>query len=80
MSTRKISSVAGIATTAVLLILVAVSATAATTTISSYAQTIPSIFHATLEGEEEVPPVDSDAKGLPYLEQATMELNSTTDS
>ena len=63
MSTKEISSVAGIATTAVLLILVAVSATAATTTISSYAQTIPSIFHATLEGEEEVPPVDSDAKG-----------------
>jgi hypothetical protein len=64
MSTRKISSVAGIATTAVLLILVAVSATAAMTTISSsYAQTIPSTFHAILEGEEEVPPVDSDAKG-----------------
>lgn len=65
MSTKKISSVAGIDTTAaVLLILVAVSATAATTTISSsYAQTIPSIFHAILEGEEEVPPVDSDAKG-----------------
>ncbi len=65
MSTKKISSVAGISTTAVLLILVAVSATtAATTTISSsYAQTIPSIFHAILEGEEEVPPVDSDAKG-----------------
>jgi hypothetical protein len=65
MSTRKISSVAGISTTAVLLILVALSATAATTTISSssYAQTIPSIFHAILEGEEEVPPVDSDAKG-----------------
>ena len=64
MSMRKISSVAGIATTAVLLILVAVSATAATTTIpSSYAQTIPPIFHAILEGEEEVPPVDSDAKG-----------------
>jgi hypothetical protein len=58
MSTKKISSVA------TLLILVAVSATAATTTISSsYAQTIPSIFHAILEGEEEVPPVDSDAKG-----------------
>jgi hypothetical protein len=65
MSTKKISSVAGISTTAaVLLIFVAVSATAATTTISSsYAQTIPSIFHATLEGDEEVPPVDSDAKG-----------------
>ena len=65
MSTKKISSVAGIdTTTAVLLILVAVSATAATTTISSsYAQTIPSIFHAILEGDEEVPPVDSDAKG-----------------
>lgn len=66
MSTRKISSVAGISTTAVLLILVAVSATAATTTItssSSYAQTIPSTFHAILEGDEEVPPVDSDAKG-----------------
>jgi hypothetical protein len=64
MSTRKISSVAGISTTAVLLVLVAVSATAATTTISSsYAQTIPSTFHAILEGEEEVPPVDSDAKG-----------------
>ena len=66
MSTKKISSVAGIDTTAaVLLILVAVSATtAATTTISSsYAQTIPSIFHAILEGDEEVPPVDSDAKG-----------------
>jgi hypothetical protein len=64
MSTKKISSVAGISTTAVLLILVAVSATAATTTISSsYAQTIPSIFHAILEDEEEVPPVDSDAKG-----------------
>lgn len=66
MSTKKISSVAGISTTAVLLILVAVSATAATTTISSsssYAQTIPSTFHAILEGEEEVPPVDSDAKG-----------------
>ena len=68
MSTNKISSVAGISTTtAVLLILVAVSATtAATTTISSsssYAQTIPSTFHAILEGEEEVPPVDSDAKG-----------------
>jgi hypothetical protein len=66
MSTRKISSVAGIATTAVLLILVAVSATAATTTISSsssYAQTIPPIFRAILEGEEEVPPVDTDAKG-----------------
>ena len=65
MSTKKISSVAGISTTAVLLILVAVSATtAATTTISSsYAQTIPSIFHAILEGDEEVPPVDSDAKG-----------------
>ena len=66
MSTKKISSVAGIDTTAaVLLILVAVSATtAATTTISSsYAQTIPSTFHAILEGDEEVPPVDSDAKG-----------------
>lgn len=64
MSTKKISSVAGISTTtAVLLILVAVSATAATTTISAYAQTIPSIFHAILEGDEEVPPVDSDAKG-----------------
>ena len=67
MSTKKISSVAGIdTTTAVLLILVAVSAAAAaaTTTISSsYAQTIPSIFHAILEGDEEVPPVDSDAKG-----------------
>lgn len=68
MSTKKISSVAGIdTTTAVLLILVAVLATttAATTTISSssYAQTIPSIFHAILEGDEEVPPVDSDAKG-----------------
>jgi len=66
MSTKKISSVAGIdTTTAVLLILVAVSATTtATTTISSsYAQTIPSIFHAILEGDEEVPPVDSDAKG-----------------
>jgi hypothetical protein len=59
MSTRKISSVVGIAT-AVLLILVGVSATA---TIS-YAQTIPSIFYATLEGEQEVPPVDSDAKGF----------------
>ena len=59
MSTKKISSVA------ILLILVAVSATAATTTIasSSYAQTIPSTFHAILEGDEEVPPVDSDAKG-----------------
>ena len=58
MSTKKISSVA------TLLILVAVSATAATTTISSsYAQTIPSLFYAILEGEEEVPPVDSDAKG-----------------
>jgi hypothetical protein len=68
MSTKKISSVAGISTTtAVLLILVAVSAaaTAATTTISSsYAQTIPSTFHAILEGDEEVPPVDSDAKGF----------------
>ncbi|HEV3432820.1 MAG TPA: CHRD domain-containing protein [Nitrososphaera sp.] len=65
MSTRKISSVAGISTTAVLLILVAVSATAATTTISSsYAQTIPSIFRAILEGEQEVPPVDSNAKGF----------------
>ena len=65
MSTKKISSVAGISTTEVLLILVAVSATAATTTIasSSYAQTIPSTFHAILEGDEEVPPVDSDAKG-----------------
>lgn len=64
MSTKKISSVAGISTTTVLLILVAVSATAATTTISSsYAQTIPSTFHAILEGDEEVPPVDSDAKG-----------------
>jgi hypothetical protein len=65
MSTKKISSVAGIDTTAaVLLILVAVSATAATTTISSsYAQTIPSTFHAILEGDEEVPPVDSDARG-----------------
>jgi hypothetical protein len=64
MSTKKISSVAGISTTAILLILVAVSATAATTTISSsYAQTIPSTFHAILEGDEEVPPVDSDAKG-----------------
>ena len=65
MSTRKISSAAGISTTTVLLILVAVSATAATTTIasSSYAQTIPSTFHAILEGDEEVPPVDSDAKG-----------------
>jgi hypothetical protein len=62
MSLRKISSVVGIAT-AVLLILAAVSA--ATTTISSYAQTIlPSIFRATLEGEQEVPPVDSDAKGV----------------
>lgn len=62
----KISSVAGISTTAVLLILVAVSSTAAAmTTISSssYAQTIPSFFHAILEGDEEVPPVDSDAKG-----------------
>jgi hypothetical protein len=64
MGTRKISSVAGISTTEVLLILVAVSATAAMTTISSsYAQTIPSTFHAILEGDEEVPPVDSDAKG-----------------
>jgi hypothetical protein len=64
MSTRKISSVAGISTTEVLLILVAISATAAMTTISSsYAQTIPSTFHAILEGDEEVPPVDSDAKG-----------------
>jgi hypothetical protein len=64
MSLRKISSVVGIAT-AVFLILAAASA-ATTTTISSYAQTIllPSIFHATLEGEQEVPPVDSDAKGF----------------
>jgi len=62
MSTKKISSVAGIdTTTAILLILVAVSA--ATTTISSsYSQTIPSTFHAILEGDEEVPPVDSDAE------------------
>jgi hypothetical protein len=64
MSTKKISSVAGIATTAVMLILVAVlAAAAATMTISSYAQPIPSTFHAILEGDEEVPPVDSDAKG-----------------
>ena len=70
MSTKKISSVAGIDTTAaVLLILVAVLATtAATTTIaSSYAQTTPSIFRATLEGEQEVPPVDSDAKGICHI-------------
>jgi hypothetical protein len=60
MSLRKISSVVGIATT-VFLILAAVSAPI---TISSYAQTIPSIFRATLEGEQEVPPVDSDAKGV----------------
>jgi CHRD domain len=66
MSTKKISSVAGISTTTVLLILVAVlAAAAATTTIaSSYAQTTPSIFRAILEGEQEVPPVDSDAKGF----------------
>jgi CHRD domain len=61
MSLRKISSVVGIAT-AVFLIFAA--ASAATTTIPSYAQTIPSIFRATLEGEQEVPPVDSDAKGV----------------
>jgi hypothetical protein len=61
MSTRKISSVVGLAT-AVLLILAVVSG--ATTTISSYAQTRPLIFRATLEGEQEVPPVDSDAKGV----------------
>jgi CHRD domain len=60
MSTRKISSIVGI-TTAVLLILAGISAKA---TISSYAQTTSSIFHATLEGKQEVPPVDSDAKGL----------------
>jgi CHRD domain len=59
MSTRKISSVVGI-TTAVLLILAAISAT----TLSSYAQTTSSIFRATLEGEQEVPPVDSNAKGF----------------
>jgi hypothetical protein len=59
MSTRKISSVVGIAT-AVLLILAVVPAA---TTIS-YAQTRPLIFRATLEGEQEVPPVDSDAKGV----------------
>jgi hypothetical protein len=62
MSSRKISSVVGIASAAVLLILAAISA--ATTTISSYAQTTSSIFRATLEGEQEVPPVDSDAKGF----------------
>jgi hypothetical protein len=60
MSTRKISSVVGIATAAVLLILAAISAA----TISSYAQTTSTIFRATLEGEQEVPPVDSDAKGF----------------
>jgi hypothetical protein len=60
MSTRKISSVVGV-TTAVFLILAAISAT---TTISSYAQTTSSIFPATLEGEHEVPAVDSDAKGF----------------
>jgi hypothetical protein len=59
MSTRKISSVVGIATV-VLLILAVVPAA---TTIS-YAQTRPLIFRATLEGEQEVPPVDSDAKGV----------------
>jgi hypothetical protein len=65
MSAMKISSVVGIATAAVLLILASISAAATTTLISSYAQTtIPSIFHATLEGEQEVPPVDSDAKGF----------------
>jgi hypothetical protein len=63
MSSRKISSVIGIATGAVLLILAAISAPT-TAIISSYAQTIPSIFRATLEGEQEVPPVDSDAKGV----------------
>jgi hypothetical protein len=80
MSTKKISSVAGISTTAVLLILVAVSATAATTTISSsYAQTIPSTFHAILEGDEEVPPVDSDAKGAAIFRTSNdgTELNYT---
>jgi hypothetical protein len=81
MSTKKISSVAGIdTTTAVLLILVAVSATAATTTISSsYAQTIPSTFHAILEGDEEVPPVDSDAQGAAIFRTSNdgTELNYT---
>jgi hypothetical protein len=80
MSTKKISSVAGISTTAILLILVAVSATAATTTISSsYAQTIPSTFHAILEGDEEVPPVDSDAKGAAIFRTSNdgTELNYT---
>jgi hypothetical protein len=80
MSTKKISSVAGISTAAVLLILVAVSATAATTTISSsYAQTIPSTFHAILEGDEEVPPVDSDAQGAAIFRTSNdgTELNYT---
>jgi hypothetical protein len=80
MSTKKISSVAGISTTAILLILVAVSATAATTTISSsYAQTIPSTFHAILEGDEEVPPVDSDAQGAAIFRTSNdgTELNYT---
>jgi hypothetical protein len=80
MSTKKISSVAGISTTEVLLILVAVSATAATTTISSsYAQTIPSTFHAILEGDEEVPPVDSDAQGAAIFRTSNdgTELNYT---
>jgi hypothetical protein len=80
MGTRKISSVAGISTTEVLLILVAVSATAAMTTISSsYAQTIPSTFHAILEGDEEVPPVDSDAKGAAIFRTSNdgTELNYT---
>jgi hypothetical protein len=65
MSSRKISSVIRIATTAAVLLILAAISAPTTTIMSSYAQTtIPSIFHATLEGEQEVPPVDSDAKGF----------------
>jgi CHRD domain len=59
MSIRILTSALGIAT----LVLLIVAAVPAATTIS-YAQTIPSISRAILEGDQEVPPVDSEAKGF----------------
>ena len=81
MSTKKISSVAGISTTAVLLILVAVSTTAAMTTItSSYAQQYLQPFMPSSKVMRKYRLLIQMQRELPYLEQATMELNSTTDS
>ena len=84
MSTKKISSVAGISTTEVLLILVAVSGS------SNRQQRRQSHHHTPKQYLQPFMPSSKVMRKyrlliqmqreLPYLEQATMELNSTTDS